>query len=198
MSDFHLFSIISWSIIALSLSATAFAGEDHEYHSIEWIILDTIDVPQLEFKNANDSLVTIQSIFSVRSPSVMIISFMAEWCKNCRHEAPFINDIYTKYKDSGLGLVVIMEYSSPEGASAFLNKYQFKMPVLFGDLTSKDKLKKNSTRHSQIRSIINDPRTWGTPFHIILDKSDPNRIGLIPGEIKRDELRAFLRKKLKL
>ncbi len=197
MPDMHLFTIISSALIAIALNKTAIAGEDHEFHPIEWITLDSIDIPQLEFKNEEDSLVAIHSVFPDSLPSVTIISFMAEWCKNCRYEAPFINEIHMEFKNSGLGLVVIMEYSNPDGASAFINKYQFTMPILFGDLSSKDKSKKNSTRHSQIRSAINDSRTWGTPFHIILDKANSDRIGLIPGEIKRDELRVFLRKKLK-
>ena len=198
MSDMHLFSIISWPIIALFLTAAAFSEEDHEYQSIEWIKSDTIDAQQLEFLNADDSLVTIKSVFQKEIPSVAIISFMAEWCKNCRYEAPFINEIYVKYKDSGLGLIVIMEYSTPTGASEFLKEYQFHMPVLFGDLLSKDESKKNATRHSIIRSLINDPRKWGTPFHIILDKANPNQVGFIPGEMNRDEIRDFLQKKLKI
>lgn len=198
MPDMQLVTFLTALFLAAVLHSSAKAGDEHEYHKMEWVSLDSIDILSLEFRKEDHSLAALRTVIGSELPPVTIISFMAEWCKNCRYEAPFMNEIYAEFKESGLGLIVIMEYSTPTGAAEFLKKYQFRMPVLFGDLASKDEAKKNTTRHSKIRSAINDPRKWGTPFHIILDKAKPKQAGVIPGEMDRDEIRDFLNKKLDL
>jgi|LUMJ01.1.fsa_nt_gb thiol-disulfide isomerase/thioredoxin len=196
MADMQLVMILTTLFLVVVLHSSAKAGDAHEYRKMEWTALDSIDIPSLEFRKNDNTLVSLSDLLGDKLPPITIISFMAEWCKNCRYEAPFMNEIYTKFKDSGLELIIIMEYSTPEGASEFLKKYEFQMPVLFGELSLKDEARKNTTHHSKIRNAIKDPRKWGTPFHIVLDNVNSKRVGLIPGEMERDEIREFLEKKL--
>ena len=34
---------------------------------------------------------------------LLIMSYIAEWCKNCNYEAPYLNEIYKKYNSREIG-----------------------------------------------------------------------------------------------
>lgn len=168
------------------------SAEEHEYKPIQWVEADSTDTADLRFRDKSDSLVYLFEVVGEPLPQVLIISFMAEWCKNCRYEAPHLEEIYKQYYPLGLGVIVIMEYSDPEKSEAFVKKYKFSMPVVTGDLTAKDDSLRRGTQHHRLRSAVNDPRAWGTPFHVIIENGNFRRLGFVLGEFRRDELKAYL------
>jgi thiol-disulfide isomerase/thioredoxin len=127
---------------------------------------------------------------------VLIISYMAEWCGNCRYDAPVVKQVYEKYHPQGLNQIVVMEYSTMAGAETFVDQYNLPMPIFFGQVRAKLEDKKSLSQHYVLRKALADGRDWGTPFHIIIERGNLRRVGFVAGEFKRKELEAYLNRRL--
>lgn len=183
-------------VLFCGFSNRVIAGEEHEYKTIQWIQTDSLEIGGLHFLDQRDSIVSLHEIVGKPIPEVLIVSFMAEWCKNCRYEAPHLEKIYKKYQPEGLNVLVVMEYSDPLKSQAFINKFGLSMSIVTGDLTSKDESQRSGTQHHRLRSAINDPRAWGTPLHIIIEKGNFSKLGFVPGEFRPEELENYLEQAL--
>jgi thiol-disulfide isomerase/thioredoxin len=78
---------------------------------------------------------------------VVLIEITGSWCPNCHDEAPFLEEIYNKYRGQGLEIVSLSfeeaeQLPNPVRLRAFIKEYGIKYPVLLGGETStaKDKL----------------------------------------------------------
>lgn len=179
------------------------AEKAHEYARIRWVDLDTVYVdgkvlgalPELIAADITGKNVDLVSTYANKS-DILIISYMAEWCGNCQYEAPQLKTIYEEFSQLGLESVVVMEYSSLKGALVFVNKYGLSMPVYFGKIQAKDENRRHLTQHYQLRKALADERGWGTPFHIIIEKGNLKKVGIVTGEFKSKELKLYLTEKL--
>jgi thiol-disulfide isomerase/thioredoxin len=66
---------------------------------------------------------------------VVILSLTGSWCPNCHDEAPFFVDLYRKYHDQGLEIVLLAfeeagQLANPVRLKAFLKQYGISYPVL--------------------------------------------------------------------
>jgi len=66
---------------------------------------------------------------------VVILSLTGSWCPNCHDEAPFFADLYRKYHDQGLEIVLLAfeeagQLANPVRLKAFLKQYDITYPVL--------------------------------------------------------------------
>src|SRR6478672_1783857 len=66
---------------------------------------------------------------------VVILSLTGSWCPNCHDEAPFFVDLYRKYHDQGLEIVLLAfeeagQLANPVRLKAFLKQYDITYPVL--------------------------------------------------------------------
>src|SRR5262249_55284146 len=57
-----------------------------------------------------------------KASKVLIMSYIAEWCKNCNFEAPYMREIYKKYHSRGLEIVARSEYSEVDKMKAVIEK----------------------------------------------------------------------------
>ena len=78
---------------------------------------------------------------------VVLINITGSWCPNCHDEAPFLAEMYDKYKSQGLEIVALSfeeaeQLQNPTRLRAFIKEYGIKYTVLLGGETSsaKDKL----------------------------------------------------------
>ncbi len=181
------------------LSGFLSGGEEHEYSDIRWVNLDTVKLkteplgtlPSLNAVDIKGRSVNLLNIYP-QDEGVFILSYMAEWCKNCHYDAPLIEKLYKNFSELGLKMAIIMEYSTLQGAMAFINKYGLSMPVYFGQLQVKDKTKRHLTEHYALRNALSDDRGWGTPFHLIIENGNLNKVGVVTGELKPGKIRRYL------
>jgi len=66
---------------------------------------------------------------------VLILSIGGSWCPNCHDEAPFLEDLYSKYHARGLEVVELSfeeedQLANPERLRAFIQRYGITYPVL--------------------------------------------------------------------
>lgn len=68
---------------------------------------------------------------------VVLVEVTGSWCPNCHDEAPFLAELYRKYKGRGLEIVSLSfeeadQIRDPTRLRAFVKKYGMEFPVLLG------------------------------------------------------------------
>jgi len=68
---------------------------------------------------------------------VVLVEVTGSWCPNCHYEAPFLAELYRKYKGRGLEIVSLSfeeadQLKDPTRLRAFIKKYGLEFPVLLG------------------------------------------------------------------
>jgi thiol-disulfide isomerase/thioredoxin len=78
---------------------------------------------------------------------VVLVNITGSWCPNCHDEAPFLSDLYKKYRDQGLEIVALSFEEADQlkdlaRLRAFIKRYDIQYTVLVGGEPSeaKDKL----------------------------------------------------------
>ncbi len=62
----------------------------------------------------------------------ILLNFWASWCEPCKQEAPELNAIAEKYKDSlAVYGVNVTKYDTKKNAQKFVDKYGVQFPVMF-------------------------------------------------------------------
>lgn len=138
----------------------------------------------------------------VSDKKLLIVSFIAGWCKNSNQNGHVLKAIYDKYKTRGLGVVIVAEYSSHEEISTHINRIGIDYPVVV-ETTKRDERKKST--HYKYRRELKDKRKWGTPFYVIVEKQNiqptgsvfAHQIYTVSGEIVQAEAESFIEQKLK-
>lgn len=63
--------------------------------------------------------------------SVIYLDFWASWCSPCRKSFPWMNDIQSRYRDSGLTVIAINLDESRDLAESFLNTMKIDFTIAF-------------------------------------------------------------------
>jgi thiol-disulfide isomerase/thioredoxin len=68
---------------------------------------------------------------------VVLVNITGSWCPNCHDEAPFLAELYRRYRDQGLEIVALSfeeadQLSNPTRLRAFIKKYGIEYTVLLG------------------------------------------------------------------
>jgi glutathione peroxidase-family protein len=132
---------------------------------------------------------------------LLIIGFMAGWCKNSNKNGHVLKALYDKYKTRGLGVVIVTEYSNPQEVTTHINRIGIDYPLVVETTTRNDR-KKSS--HYRYRREVKDKRKWGTPFYVIVERQNiepagsvfARRIYTVSGEIIQAEAEAFIDQRL--
>jgi thiol-disulfide isomerase/thioredoxin len=77
---------------------------------------------------------------------VVLINITGSWCPNCHDEAPFLAEVYKKYRSQGLEIVALSfeeedQLANPMRLKAFIKEYGIAYTVLLGGETSTAKEK---------------------------------------------------------
>ncbi|MEP7037193.1 MAG: redoxin domain-containing protein [Acidobacteriota bacterium] len=134
---------------------------------------------------------------------LVLVVYFAPWCPNWKHEAPFAEKLYEKYKDNGLGVIGVGEYDTVDAMKTNLDDKKFTFPIVY-ESDSKDA--KQKTLHYDYRKTTGDARNWGSPWNIFLEPANLKKKGdvltektfVVNGELIEPDVEKFVREKLGL
>lgn len=138
-----------------------------------------------------------------RGKRLLIIEFFAGWCPNSNRNGHVVERLWTKYRDKGLGVVGVAEYSDAGELRIHAGRIGIDYPVVIEN-GSRDR--RTHSEHYKYRHAAGDKRKWGTPFYVIIDTRDtlpaePNtplarRVRTVSGELEEAEADQFIRERL--
>lgn len=98
-----------------------------------------------------------------------IVAYVAGWCPNSNQNGHVIKRLYDKYRERGLGVVVVTEYSDAEEVRIHVNRIGIDYPVVAETRSRGDR---KDSLHYKYRRAVGDRRKWGTPFYVIIPAQD--------------------------
>lgn len=139
----------------------------------------------------------------VKDKKLVLIVYFAPWCPNWKHEAPFAQKLYAKYKDRGFEVIGVGEYASVAAMQKSIDNFKITFPVVYESDSSSAKEK---TLHYEYRKAAGDARNWGSPWNIFLEPATLKKKGdiltkkayIASGELIEPEAEKFVREKLGL
>ena len=134
---------------------------------------------------------------------LVLVLYFAPWCPNWRHEAPFAQKMYEKYKSAGLDIIGVGEYGTLDEMKNTLNFFKITFPVVY---ESDSKEAKQKTLHYEYRKKTGDTRNWGSPWNFFIEPKNLEKKGdvltkkanVANGELIEIEAEKFIRQKLGL
>ncbi len=160
------------------------------------------DYQDWTYKSINEDK-TINLRDFAKDKKLVLVVYFAPWCPNWKHEAPFVQKMYEKYKSNGLAVIGVGEYDTVEAMKTGINFFKITFPVVF-ESDSKDT--KEKTMHFGYRKKTGDTRNWGSPWNIFLEPGKLKEKGdtiskksyIANGELIEIEAEKFIREKLGL
>ena len=154
------------------------------------------------YKSVRDEKPTNLREFAKNKKLVMVVYF-APWCPNWKHEAPFAQKLYEKYKANGFDVIGVGEYDTVAAMKTNLDAYKITFPVVY-ESDARDA--KQKTLHYEYRKSVGDTRGWGSPWNVFLEpaklvsKGDvlTEKAFIVNGELIEVEAEKFVRAKLGL
>ncbi|MDQ3748083.1 MAG: redoxin domain-containing protein [Acidobacteriota bacterium] len=139
----------------------------------------------------------------VNKKKLVMVVYFAPWCPNWKHEAPFAQKLYEKYKANGFDVIGVGEYDTVDAMKTNLDTFKITFPVVY---ESDSKEAKQKTLHYEYRKAVGDTRGWGSPWNIFLEPSKLTKKGdvltektfVVNGELIEVEAEKFVREKLGL
>lgn len=138
-----------------------------------------------------------------KDKKLVMVVYQAPWCHSWRHDAPFLQRFYEKYRAEGLEIVAVGEYGSVEAMRNNLDFVKVTFPAVY---ESESKAAKQKTLHYEYRKSVGDTRDWGSPWYILLEPAQFEQSGdvlvkkafVVSGEMIEAEGERFIRLKLGL
>jgi peroxiredoxin len=138
-----------------------------------------------------------------KSKKLVMVVYFAPWCPNWKHEAPFAQKMYEKYKASGFDVIGVGEYDTVEAMKTHLDAFKITFPVVY-ESDARDA--KQKTTHYEYRKAVGDTRNWGSPWNIFIQPASLEKKGdvllkkafVVNGELIEPEAEKFIREKLGL
>jgi hypothetical protein len=135
--------------------------------------------------------------------SVVIVEYLAGWCPNSNRNGHIVERLWTKYRERGLGVVGVAEYSDADELRIHIGRIG--IDYTFVVETRKRDQRKDSS-HYKYRRAVGDKRKWGTPFYVIIDTRDieiaapggplARRVYTASGELVEAEADQFIRERV--
>ena len=169
----------------------------HEYASLRKARVEVVD---FEMPTLAGTPVQLREL--IEDAKVVLIHFFATFCHNSNYDVRTINDLYRAWREQGLVVIGVCEYSSATQLRRFQERHRPEYPiVLEGEGLRSDR---EQTLHYRYRRQAGDSRHWGTPFNLFLEKwsSDKKKtvltrkVKVATGELIRAEVEALLRRRL--
>lgn len=198
----------SWQKLCLVLLATlwlttaAFAQKRKQEHNYVPLREVRLQMKDFSFPKQDGSVLNLRA--ALEENKLVLIHYFAAWCHNSNYDVKTMTELYNKYREHGLLVIGVCEYSSPEELDKFIARHQPTYPICVeGDGKKKDR---TGTTHYQYRSQIDDQRIWGTPLNVLIKATElqkdgetvARRVHIAPGEVIVDDIEELIRKVLDL
>ena len=185
--------------LAIMLLGLTFASAQTEQAPI---LEKEIKYKDWTYKSVRDDKPINLREFAGNKKLVMVVYF-APWCPNWKHEAPFAQKLYEKYKASGFDVIGVGEYDTVAAMKTNLDQFKITFPAVYESDTQSAKQK---TPHYEYRKAGGDARSWGSPWNIFLEPAKLTKKGdvllektfVVNGELIEAETEKFVREKLGL
>ncbi len=193
----HTMHIISAILVAAILVYPNPIDDEPEYAPI---VERSIDFHDFTLKTLDGEDFNLRRF--AEGKKIIIVGFIAGWCKNSNENGHIIKRLADKYRERGLGVVIVAEYSSREDMRIHIGRIGIDYPVVV-ETDRRDRRKKSA--HYNYRRQVEDARKWGTPFYVLIDARDieprnsssiARRVYTVSGEIIESEAEAFIERVL--
>jgi hypothetical protein len=134
---------------------------------------------------------------------LVIVEYLAGWCPNSNRNGHIVERLWTKYRERGLGLVGVAEYSDAAELRIHIGRIGIDYPFVV-ETRKRDQRKDSS--HYKYRRAAGDKRKWGTPFYVIIDTRDiepadpkgpfARRVYTVSGEMVEREADQFIHERV--
>lgn len=137
-----------------------------------------------------------------KDKSLVIVEYLAGWCPNSNRNGHIIQRLWGKYREHGLGVVGVAEYSSAVELRIHIGRIGIDYPVV---VETRDRNQRKDSSHYKYRRAAGDNRKWGTPFYVIIEVRDiepatngplARRVYTVSGEMVEDEAEQFIKRSL--
>jgi peroxiredoxin len=176
-------------------------GDDSEKPDYAPIVERKLDFYDFTYKTADERSLNLREYAGGKS--VIIVEYFAGWCANSNRNGHVIERLWAKYRERGLGVIGVAEYSNADELRIHINRIGIEYPIVIE--TTKRTDRKNSF-HFKYRRAAGDKRKWGTPFYVIIDARDvepiagkaplARRVFTVSGELVESEAEQFIEPKL--
>jgi peroxiredoxin len=186
-------------ILAVTLSSFVFASAQTEQAPIQQ---KELNYKNWTYKNVRgDGEVNLRDF--ANNKKLVLVVYFAPWCPNWKHEAPFVQAMYEKYRANGFDVVGVGEYDTIEAMKKNLDAFKITFPVVY---ESDSTAAKQKTTHYEYRRATGDTRNWGSPWNIFLEPANLEKKGdvllkkaaIVNGELIEIEAEKYIREKLGL
>ena len=138
-----------------------------------------------------------------KDKKLVLVVYFAPWCPNWKHEAPFAEKLYEKYRSAGLDVIGVGEYDTVDAIKTGLDALKIMFPVVY---QSESRDAKQKTLHYGYRTQTGDTRGWGSPWNVFLLPGAIEKKGdvltknapVVNGELIEVDAEKFVREKLGL
>ncbi len=191
--------------LLIALATVVFAQDgnkskgDHDHYYVPLREAE-LEIKDFTFPTLEDGKINLRE--SARGKKLVLVHYFAAWCHNSNFDVATMKEIYDKYRDQGLLVIGVCEYSSRDELRKFIEKHKPAYPICIeGDGKNKDRA---GTTHYAYRKQVDDQRVWGTPLNILISAEDvqkdgevvTKRVRVAPGEVIKTELEDFIRQHL--
>lgn len=181
-----------------TLAAVAAADAKPDYAPI---VERTLDFYNFNYQTIEGGAFDLRGY--AQGKSLVIVEYLAGWCPNSNRNGHIVERLWTRYRESGLGVVGVAEYSDAAELRIHIGRIGIDYPLVVE--TRKRDQRKNSL-HYKYRHAVGDKRKWGTPFYVIIDARDiettvsngplARRVYTVSGEMVEAEADQFIRERV--
>jgi peroxiredoxin len=130
---------------------------DPDHHTS---VKDSSEPFRFSFPNLNGQIVS--NTDARFQGKVVLVNITGSWCPNCHDEAPFLAEMYRKYRSQGLEVVALSfeeedQLKNPERLRAFMKEYGIDYTVLVGGVPDE--------RDAKLTQTVN-LNSWPTTFFL--------------------------------